>query len=122
MNYNSRAAQHVVSVLESFLSKKGTKTELIYLIGRAEETDAFTWGQALWFNLQDAPISNDARRARETDEQFVSRSIKYLLSKESPETSAALSDLLDEFESERGEKPTIEAALVSVLRRRKGRL
>ena len=68
--------QQVISIFDEFLSISGTKECLLFLISRAEETEAFTWGQSLWLNLQEAPISNQPRHATESNEHYVNRSIK----------------------------------------------
>lgn len=111
--------QQVFSIFRDFLLNAGTKECLLALISRAEETEAFTWGQSLWLNLLDTPISNQPRHEAESDEQYVNRSIKYLLSKESQNTAIVLGNLLDEFENERNVNHAMEATLISILSRQK---
>jgi hypothetical protein len=96
--------EKVYQVFRKFLAAEPTRSELLYLVGRAEDGDHMTWVTGLGFHLQDVKPDFSARTEDESSEEYVQRVIKYLISKESEKGMAnAVDEVLGDMETLRGE-------------------
>lgn len=115
MELGNDRTKKVRQVFRDMLKDPQERVELSYLIGQAEETDAFTHVAALGFLLAGVLPDPSARADSETAEQYVQRVLKFMISRESQKgTAEAVESLMSSVSDLRGTM-SLDAALKQVV-------
>jgi hypothetical protein len=109
---------YVDRVMDTLLKDKSKRSELLYLIGRAEDADLVTWAASLAYFLQNYEPDASEQRSDESDEVFVGRLVKSLISGAEPNSATELEFLLTDMESYRGDKKLFAAIKAASMARR----
>lgn len=107
----------VTLVFSNLLSDSVTRPELTYLIGRAEKVESFTFVSALGFLLSQVEPDFSPRREGETAEAYVTRLVKFLISKEQGSAAQAVENILQEMSDLRGSASVLKSLRLVIKRR-----
>ena len=107
---DAKPKDRVTQLLRDLMATDLTRSELVYLLARADDVDAMTWPAALGVLLQDVGPSLAPKAEAEVYERYVRRIVTYFISKQSERGMAsALDAILSDMESLRSEHQIADA-------------